>query len=238
MGTPAGVPEGVILWRISPNARSGTPAGVRFLRPAQVEQNPACRAGPSTIGLVSLEEPSRDSLDRQRELAEWLIERYDNSRSANSNRAAIVLSADAIVFAAVTFLVDKQLPIQRGAIALVSLLVSVGALLLLIASMMFAVSGLANVWRESRATMDKALPNRAWFHARDVIESKATFARFEEAFIATTSEENLRFALGEAYTGIIAHHIRYQRLRLAIKLFQIALVVFAVAVLFFLARAR
>jgi hypothetical protein len=47
------------------------------------------------------------NVGEQLELAYWLIERYDNLRSTVANRAAIIVSADAVFLAAVTFLLDK-----------------------------------------------------------------------------------------------------------------------------------
>jgi hypothetical protein len=87
--------------------------------------------------------------DKERfELILWNIETLDSRRTSVANRAAIVLSADALLLAAATFLLDKTLTsiAQYNTVERIVLALSLGAsMALLVLSIGFATAGIANV---------------------------------------------------------------------------------------------
>jgi len=89
-------------------------------------------------------------------LARWLIERHDNLRSLTANRAAIVLSADTLLLAGVTFLLDKVLSggSQYSQLEKILFSISIGAAIILLSlSIVYATSAIAFIWKTSRESL-------------------------------------------------------------------------------------
>ena len=53
------------------------------------------------------ENSTKPDMETRIELARWLIDRHDNLRESTASRAGLVLSADALLITAMTFLLDK-----------------------------------------------------------------------------------------------------------------------------------
>lgn len=175
--------------------------------------------------------------DDKRKLIYWLIGRYDTTRGAIANRAAIVLSADAIVVAATVLLLDKALsnigtftPFER-----IVLVLSIGLTLILLAiSVYFATTATANVWKTSREILRPDRPRREFFYPRETLERSIDFQSFKDSFDAATDEELTSYALGELWSVTHSAFSRYQKLRQAIRFVILSLVPFFLVLLLFL----
>lgn len=154
----------------------------------------------------------------------WHIDRYDKLRAFSANRAAMVLSAGALLLAANTFLLDKALSnvAQYSVFEKIVQAFGVGtSIILLILSISQAITGIANVWRTSREMLGKLsteMPKRLFFHPRDTIEEFEDFRNFFDNYVGTDDEKQIIYALGELWTVTFQHHDRYQKLRKAIRL--------------------
>jgi hypothetical protein len=181
--------------------------------------------------------------DKERfELILWNIEMLDSRRTSVANRAAIVLSADALLLAAATFLLDKTLTsiAQYNTVERIVLALSLGAsMALLVLSIGFATAGIANVWKTSRqmlGSLASDMPQRLFFHPTDTVKTFRGFKAFQESFNTTNKEEMATFALAELWTVINQHYTRYQVLRRTIKLLILSIIPFFVAVIIVLVK--
>lgn len=175
--------------------------------------------------------------DKERfELILWNLEMLDTRRTSIANRAAIVLSADALLLAATTFLLDKIFSniIQYSSWEKTVLALCVGSsMLLLVLSIGFATSGIANVWKTSRKMLGKSasnMPKRLFFHPTDTVITFKDYASFEQSFNTTNKEQMGIFALGEFWTSVNQHYSRYQTLRWTIRLLIFSIIPFLIAV--------
>lgn len=167
----------------------------------------------------------------------WLIVRYDNLRGSIANRAAIVLSADAILLTATVLFLEKFLSNVSVFSSIESIIfkLSIGVTLILLAvSIYFATTGIANVWKISRDLYGPDMPQRDFFHPRDTVENTSRFQLFEKKFRAVSDKELTAYALGELWTVINAYHMRYQKLRNAIKFVIFSFIPFFLTLMTFL----
>ncbi|MBP1639496.1 MAG: hypothetical protein H6Q17_1079 [Bacteroidetes bacterium] len=152
----------------------------------------------------------------------WLINRFDTSRSSISNRAAIVLSADAILLTANVLAIQQIIRFyelfscSERIFMLIAILM---VLVFLFISLITATVTIANVWKSSMQIFDKDISQRErlFYHPSATFLSYLHYDDFKNDFLAATEEQYLNYALTEYYTVIKTHHIRYKRLRLAIK---------------------
>lgn len=149
----------------------------------------------------------------------WHIERYDRLRTSTANRAAMVLSANALLFAGTIFLIDKGLTKPKPLIFQILLIILIIASFLLIAgSIFFSMSALILSWRTSRE-MWEHIPKRIFFQARDTIDKFGeNFEHFKNYFNDIGDAEIINYGLAELWTCIKQHFHRYQKLRKAIRL--------------------
>jgi hypothetical protein len=153
--------------------------------------------------------------DEKFELILWLIERYDNLRASTSNRAAIVLSADTLLLAGSTFLLDKILSSGTFSNAILKVLLALGGgitVAFLVLSIYFSVNAVVSPWKTSRDLFGD-IPNRFLFQQRDTVKAFKKFKDFENKFNNTSKHQIMDYALAELWTGINQHFYRYQTLR-------------------------
>ncbi len=170
----------------------------------------------------------------------WLIERADTLRESTANRAAIVVSADALLLAGITFLLDKALsnvgpynPVERTVLA-VSISIAV---ILLVLSLGFATTGIASVWRiKGSAFGSSDVPAHPFYNPFDTIKAFKSFKSFEEAFKGISDEQINTCALSELWTIENLYYERYQTLRRAIGLLLCAIGSFFVFTMVVLVR--
>ena len=188
-------------------------------------------------------ENTRTLSDKERfELILWSIELLHGRSTSVANRAAIVLSADSLLFAASTFLLDKTLSgaVQYSPVERIVLTLSIGlAMVLLALSIGFAAVGIANVWKTSRqmlGPLGSDMPQRLFFHPTDTVKEFDAFLPFAAGFTSANNEQMTTCALGELWTATNQHYSRYQVLRRTIKLLIFSIIPFLVAVAILLAN--
>lgn len=177
--------------------------------------------------------------DEQFELVCWLIERYDNMRSLVSNRAAIIVSADALLLAGATFLFDKLISVgsRIGPPEKTILLLVVSAMVVFLSlSLLSATRAIAFTWATGRkATRSANEPNILFFHATGTTEALPTSELFAAKFKSTTKEQMNDYALTELLLITRIHEVRYKSLRWALRFLQLAIPPFLIAILIVLA---
>jgi hypothetical protein len=144
----------------------------------------------------------------------------------------MVLSANALLLAGSTFLLDKIVTNTNlyGSYERPILLIGISLTLALLAiSIFYSIKGIIAVSKTSRELFGHDIPKRLFFHHRDTIESFIDFQSFEQEFMGTDPEKQLFYALGNLWTIINQHFYRYQSLRTAIKLLSLGIVCFLIS---------
>ena len=178
--------------------------------------------------------PTPMSSKERLELALWSIERLDNLRASASNRAAMVISADAILLAGTTFLIDKGISAYKfvDTQAIIYIICALLALILVLLSVIYASNTIVFVWRSTKNAVGvKDLPKSLFFHPSDTVATFKDFGKFEKTFKSSTTDDMLKSALGELMQITLAHHKRYKSLRTSIRLLLVAVIPFMVCLL-------
>jgi hypothetical protein len=180
---------------------------------------------------------SQLSENEQLELGRWLLERIDNLRASASNRAAIVISADAIFLTGATFLLDKFLSRsnQSSSVGKSLFLGSIAiGIVFLVLSIINATNAIAFVWKTSKEALDsQKLPDFLFFRARDTEKVLPEYENFRAEFSNSTKEQMIGYALGELYIASRVHTKRYKNLRHSIRLLIIAVFAITLSILIF-----
>ena len=171
------------------------------------------------------------------ELLRWHIDRYDRLRASTASRAAIVLSAAAILSAGNAVILSKLLPPpgSRGngvTLALVALTV-VGAVLI-IASLIQA-SNVLLTRKQTRVVFDAdgTLPLSLLFNGSDTVRQAKTFGDFQSILRDQQYDDIVTAAEVELWVCIQQHRKRYGQLRRCTRTLQFAGLAFLAVLLGF-----
>lgn len=173
------------------------------------------------------------TVDEELELVCRLVERYDDLLTSLESRTATVISADALLLAGTTFLVDKvlsqvyQYPLSQQILIGASIGLALVALALSIA---YAVSGIANVWKTTRGQIGGDLPQPSlFFRSSDTVKALKGFSHFEDSFRSSSKEQMLTYALGELWLITNLNVRRYRFFQRAVRLLLFSVVPFLAA---------
>lgn len=167
------------------------------------------------------------------ELLLWFIDRFDHLRTSISSNASIVVSANALMIAAVIFLlgitIDQTFPIGVVLRGWVIFCCAV-AFALLIASVYFSVNAIANVFKTSRHLIKSDVPTRFFFNQRETLEKWRSFDTFSKDFREMDTEKFIELGIAEFWAISTTQNVRYSNLRWAIRFFVAAMLPFIIAV--------
>ena len=180
------------------------------------------------------------NVDEQLELTRWLIDRYDSQRAAVANRAAIVISGNALLLGGITLILgnilsgSSQYTVPQRQV--LSVLAAVNVLVVAL-SFLFSISALAFLWSTHRKAVkfDRTKPI-LFLHPRETISTYPTSEAFSSAFKATSKEQILEYALSELLLVTNIHFHRYNSFRRSLQALFISVILFCVltfVVLFF-----
>jgi hypothetical protein len=176
---------------------------------------------------------SQTTIDQQIELAIRLIERYDQLLSSLESRAATVVSADALLLAGTTFLLDKvwSQASQYSSIKQIAIGVSLSfALVTLALSIVYATTSIANVWRTTQKIVGgNLLPPSLFFRPSDTVNQFKEFSQFEKHFKSSNREQTLTYALSELWLVSNLNIRRYRYFQQAVRLLVFSVVPFLIA---------
>lgn len=173
--------------------------------------------------------------DKERlDLVRWLIDNYDQRKASVAGRAAILLSADALLLAATTFLIDKlrtmvnQLSLPEQLMLIISVALS---LILLVLSIAVATNGMANIWKTHAKKFGAEIPKRLYFYPRQTFDEYTTFSAFLNSFQNINEQQLTENALGHLWVITGEYKERYQNLRRATRFLLLAIfpLVFSIA---------
>ncbi len=180
----------------------------------------------------------RDAKERLSMLT-WMIDRYDVLRVAISRRAAIVLSADAILVTATIFLFGQyhsgylanaaKLTTAEEVITVAFIVFAVGTIGLLCMSILSATSSIVNVWGNSRDMLGDEPPHIYFFHARDTYEELGNFNTFRNRLEQSSNEDFISYAQAELWRVTVATYHRHNDLKKAIQYLYYAIFPFMIS---------
>lgn len=175
--------------------------------------------------MEAVSEPTISDKERL-DLVRWLIENYDERKSSVAGRAAILLNADALLLAATTFLIDKlwSKTGQFNSIEKTVLLVSIAlALILLVASIAVATSGMANIWKTSKQKFGAEVPKRLYYYPRQTFEEFKTLSAFSESFKVIDRRKLTEYSIGHLWVITTEYRDRYKNLRRSTRFLVLAI---------------
>lgn len=165
-------------------------------------------------------------------MLKWHIERYDRLRTSTASRAAVVLSAGAILTAGNALILSQILGRSTGwatsrwwlPILTVAALISAG---LVVSSLLRA----ANVLITARGSRDSFkglgnVPVSLIFNGPDTLANIPTFADFRAIVAGQSAVDRREAAEVELWVCIHQHRHRYRQLRVAVRLLRYAAVAF------------
>jgi len=166
------------------------------------------------------------------DLACWLNDRYDNLRESVSNRAAIVVSADAILLAGITFLLDKILENinQYNKIEQILLASSVSiTFIILTLSIVFAASGIVEIKKTNLKKLNYDLSPSLFFYAYHTLDQFKNASSFEKRFLDSTTKDLLTYALGNLWLMENLFKHLYKNFLFSIKLLLVSIIPFLIS---------
>jgi hypothetical protein len=172
------------------------------------------------------------TIDEKFELAFRLIERYDTLLTSLESRAATVVSADALLLAGTTFLIDKIFSqgYQYSLLEQIFISVIIGlALIALALSLVYATMGIANVRKTTREIAGGDLSKSSlFFHARETVRELKEFPHFDDSFRTSNKEQMLTYALSELWLITNLNVRRYRSFQRAVQLLLFSVIPFLV----------
>lgn len=179
---------------------------------------------------------SGDSLS----LLRWHLDRYDRLRASTAGRAAVVLSASALLSAANAVIIAQLLGARftsvPGAVLVLCALPSFGGFVLVVLGVLRATGVLVTA-RNSRAllTGPAAPPPGPIFNGGDTLTLFATYAEFSTAVDSQDELSIIEAAKAELWIVIHQHRYRYAELRSAVRFLRLAALTLPVALVIVLA---
>lgn len=164
----------------------------------------------------------------------WLINRLDTWRNSISTRSALVISASAILIATYVILLQKVLDLNSfilSKIALGSIFISI---LLVVISIYYATTSIANIWKPSKDIFNFKLPNRLLFHPSDITKDISEYFELKNKHIKMTQNDYEDAFWAEITSLVYMHDYRYKCLKKSIYYLVFSLPIFLLAIILFL----
>jgi hypothetical protein len=168
-------------------------------------------------------------------LMKWHLERYDRLRVSAVTRAAVVLSASAILSTGDAVILARLLgatgssdiggwPKALLGTGLAASAILVVIVLLRASSVLVALRGSRSLFPE-----DVGLPSGFLFNGRDTLDQAKTFRDFRAAINAQDYVTMIKSAQVELWIVIKQHRRRYTRLRGAVLLLSLSAIIFLIS---------
>jgi len=161
------------------------------------------------------------------ELIKWLLGRTDSLRNSYGSRAAIVISANAIILACIIVFIDKRL----GAANFLVIPLVVLSLVLSTVSVVLAIMATANLRRNARTGTGYNGPIRQFLSPADMFANNTSFEPFRDSFNKLSEEEMVQSATAELYICLRFQGMRYAWLKASIKFLLAAFCALALSLL-------
>lgn len=157
----------------------------------------------------------------------WHIQRNDNLRNSITNRATIILSANALVIAGLIFILDKLITLNHLVIRLILLVLVFFCLLSVLISVIYAITSMLSIWNSKGKTKnDEYRQDEMLFYTVLKMPIKNEFV---EKIDKTCEEDFIKYAKTSFWYGSLLFYQRYQRMRKSIKWLLSSLISFIIS---------
>jgi len=151
----------------------------------------------------------------------------------------MVVSANALLLAGSSFLIDKGLMRQCSSFNKVLLGILIISFIVITAcSVYYSITGIISPWKTSRE-MFGYIPERVFFHTGDTVKEFRNygFEEFRQKFSRLDEDRIIYYALPELWTGIQQQSYRYKRLKKAVKLLCISITIYLITTIIIILMA-
>lgn len=178
-------------------------------------------------------EPEKDRSSTQLSAIKWHIERYDRLRTSATSRAAVVLSAAALLSAGNAIFLTQLLSSTAGWLHSWRLIVLTVLALASVGLVIGALLRAANVLMTARGSREifagaHDAPPAPIYNGSDTVSQFSTFDEFQAAILGQDGREAVQAASVELWINIIQHRHRYGQLRQAVIVLRYAAISFLV----------
>jgi hypothetical protein len=213
------------------NARRSHSAGLAFDR---LEYS---RIVSDLKGLLRQNVPKRRlissmAITEQIHLLQWLIERTDRMRATYSNRAALTLSADAIILAAIVFLLKNSAAPSPGWVRVLIILFALLSLVAMTISLCLAIAASITLRRSSRVATRFQGERRSFLNPAETLDQFQDVIAFTEGFKTFGDQAFVEAACGELWVAYRMQRSRYRRLKWSMLSILVAFLSLTVALVF------
>jgi hypothetical protein len=189
---------------------------------------------------IARAERDREALD----LVKWNITRYDQIRASTASRASLLVSANALLLAGTTLLLngydisDAHKNWKQHAITICFALAVVTTFTSIAISIWYCVGAVSAYKRRrtSRQVFRNKLPSRFIFNWGDTLRTSEDFQAFLSTLRSSTSEDTLKAASAELWSVIYQHSTKHRSLRMGIRFFRFSLLAFVALAIMALAH--
>ncbi len=149
-------------------------------------------------------------------------------RSTYSTRAALIVSANAVITTAIVILLDRTLPQTTGRLKIAVIITSGGSLILMLTSLYQAFSAAVTRGSSKKATNYDG-PSRIFLNPRETFDTIGEgVAAFKDRFKNLSLQEFIDAACGEFWVDMHLQNIRYGRLKKSLGYLSAAFVCFVI----------
>ncbi|MBI4780971.1 MAG: hypothetical protein HY785_06565 [Oscillatoriophycideae cyanobacterium NC_groundwater_1537_Pr4_S-0.65um_50_18] len=191
--------------------------------------------------------------DDQLELIKWLIDNQNSLRSSTSDRASVIVTADAFLLAGITFLIERfpSNITQNSYEKLIFIICTSVTVVLLAFSILYAVTAAGqSIWKkpfkafqinDSDQLKFFALGARNSYFLYDKKERKFkdfsnAVSLFEEELKSSTPNQLIKSASGTLLYGTRLHLSSWNNLRRSMRFLFMAIIPFTVSILVFFVK--
>lgn len=154
----------------------------------------------------------------------WLLEKQENLRLHNTERASTLITSNSIVIAAYAFLIDNYWSSLEQPH-------NFHKLFYLVAAIGFVLSGISIIYatrsfvRHKKYSEDLIgnMPKRLFVHSRDTISKYSSYHEFKEGLSDTTEDKLIDHIVSDYYTIMSMHEYGYRQIKISTKFFLISL---------------
>jgi len=165
--------------------------------------------------------------DKRLELLCWVIDRNDRTRISYQTKAAILISANAIIAASTVFLLEKTSEIGYEGINLMVRGFSLLAIAFMAISIILSILATINLRPMSHRFTKSKTPDRVYFYNGPAVTPPKDLDEFTSRFQNATTEQFIVGACSELWVTLNLLRIRYNRLRKSIWLFIFSVILLA-----------
>ncbi len=196
---------------------------------------PQPRQPANEIPGTELDLPSAWTTNDALTMLRWHLDRYDRLRASTASRAAVVLSASALLSAANAVIIAQVLGERfnsiSGVLLALCVLPSLAGFVLIVLTVLRA-TGVLTTTRSSRTLLTGAAapPPGPIFNGGDTLDAFVTYHDFSAAVDVQDRESIIQSAKAELWIVIHQHRLRYVELRTAVRLLRLAAVTLPIAI--------